>query len=209
MPDRDIVHPLLSFIFQKPYKLICEGHDSLEEQARILAKALRKTLIEYGNDHLRSLDDLCRLLNDIVSQPLFLPVENWHKRNFEIERLIGRMNGNSRAIALLKGSAKDIVHEIRNGGQIDNFRREILIGYIDRIYNADFVERVPLNQNHYNDISQQELDARINEIKPFLLPHIETFADKIARTGNTNSMSVPKHPNEGQPFDIHANIFDM
>lgn len=209
MPDRDIVHPSLSRIYQKAYRQICEGHDPPEEQARVLSKALRQNLQDYGNEHLRSLDDICQLLNDITSQPLFLPFENWNKRNLKIERLIRKMGGHPRGIALLREAVKDFIHEIRNGGHTGNDRREILSRYIERVCNADFVERVPLNQKHYNDISQQDLNERIKKLRPFLARHIKTYADKIDRTGNTNSLPVPKHQKIGKPFDIHADIFKL
>ena len=209
MPDRDIVHPSLPRIYQRVYKQICEGHDPPDEQARILAKAIRQNLQEYGNKHLLNLDEICQLLNDITSQPLFLPYENWNKRNFEIEHHIRKMRGHPRAIALLREAVKDCIHAIRNGSHTVRVRNEILRRYIERICNADFVDKVPLNQNHYNDITQQTFNKRIERLRPSLSPYFTIFTDKIEKTGNTTSLPVPKHRRRGEPFDIHEDIFKL
>jgi hypothetical protein len=49
MPDGDIVHPRLSYGYQKIYKQICEGFFDSETLAYYVLPPLLKDIQKYGN----------------------------------------------------------------------------------------------------------------------------------------------------------------
>lgn len=209
MPDRDIVHPVLPRKYYTAYKQICEAHESDEEIVRTALKGLRRGLQEYGDEHLRIIDEVCSNFERISSMPLFLPSVNWNEESQRIDKLFQQTTGNSRAISMLKDACKIHMHAIRFDGNVEDHKVQILRHYINKVYDADFEQRVPLNQKHYNDETQANINKRLRKIKPYAESYFMAFAEKISKTDTVKSIPEPKHPKSDEPFDIYADIFEL
>ena len=49
MADGDIIHSRLGGIYQKPYKLLCEGKATIDECAHVLIQAFNKDIVKKGD----------------------------------------------------------------------------------------------------------------------------------------------------------------
>ena len=210
MPDRDKIHSQLPRKYYTAYKQICEGHEPDDEIARTACKALRKGLVEYGDKPFQMIDDICSELESISSKPLFLPSVDWDKFNKKLDKLVRKPSDNGRAIAMFSDACKSYIHSIRYDGLLsEDHKNQIISHYINKVYISDFEERVPLNQKHYNDENQATVYERLRKIRPHAEKHIKAFAEKISKSDTVKSITDPKHPKSGEPFDIHEDIFEL
>lgn len=210
MPDRDKIHPQLPRKYYIAYKQICEAHESDEEIARTACKGLRKDIKEYGDVPLKMIDLIEPELERVICHPLFLRSVDWGELSRKVDESNQKTGGNSRAKATLSDACKSYIHSIRFGDILsEDPKKEIIAGYIGKIYNSNFEEMIPLNQNHPNGETHENICERLKRIKPHVESHIKDFTEKILRTGTVKSLSDPKHPRSGQPIDIFADIRDL
>jgi hypothetical protein len=119
-------------------------------------------------------------------------------------------SGSSRAIALLSEATKSYAHSIRYGGALSaNHEREIIVRYLERVFRSDFRERIPLNQENYDDQARAIIPERLEKIAQHVNEHIRAFADKACRTRRFDSLRPPRHLKRNEPIDIHADILDL
>lgn len=210
MPDRDKIHPQLPRRYYTPYRQICEGHESVEEIARAACKGLRKDIQEYGDVPLEMIDNIRSDFDKIASHPLFLPSVDWGELSRKVDDSNRKISGNNRAKAICCEAFKKYIHSLRfEGPSSEDYKMQILSNYIDKIYISNFEEMIPLNQQHYNDETQDNVCKTLIKIRPYAESHIKDFAEKILRTGTVKSIFDPKHPRSGEPFDIFADILQL
>ncbi len=165
MPDSDRVHAALPYRYQKTYKQLCEGYGSGEELARNVLKPLKKDIQDYGDGPIKLIKQMGERLEQIASAPPILKSStNWDAESKNIERLAQKTYGDPRGVALAVQSCEEVLQAVQLGEVNQNCAHQIAHRYVQNIYDANFVERIPMKKDHYNGVDQATLDRRLAKI---------------------------------------------
>lgn len=96
MPDRDKVHNDLPWVYQKPYKRLCEGQ-KLSTVARSCEKGLKKRIQHFGDSPVQFLHRASDLMGNQLPGPLFDSDERVRETVEKLERIAHSEVGNPRA----------------------------------------------------------------------------------------------------------------
>jgi hypothetical protein len=194
MPDGDVVHSHLRRAYQQPYKILCEGVASPEECARKILIPLRDDLQRNGQWPLR----LSLSISDLLSQkigPLELANDVEAARiSREIDELIRQADCCPREKELIARASKSMLSELRYGRENDSRNCQLLIfeQYIRDKYEAEFKERIPLNNDHHHGVCHGELMRRLEALEPCLALGIHQFAQDAIKNQNLNNLRLPR-----------------
>jgi hypothetical protein len=194
MPDGDRVHSHLGRLYQKAYKILCEGVASSEECARSLLGKLRQDLRETAKWPLL----LSRNISDLFSQsigPLAFSNEVEAARiSRQIDELTRKADGPLREKELMRRASKSVLNDLRHGQEIEGLNPQTIIfeRYIREVYEASFKELIPLSKEHHADVSHRELQQRIEDMEPYLYFGIHQFAQAAIKSQNLNKLRLPQ-----------------
>ena len=195
MPDADKVHAGLGYRHQKVYKQLCEGVLPPREIAYTELNALRQVLKEYGNAPLSLIQQATVFLGLIPTEPLLRQAVNWGEKRRELENLCQQISqktrGNKRAMMLAEEACKEQLRRIQQDTAPDDLKLESITSYIQKVYEADFEERIPLGR-HYNDADPDLVNARLEEMRPGIEEGIDGFAKQLARHGGVSPLRRPR-----------------
>jgi hypothetical protein len=180
MPDGDIFHRGLSGVYQKPYRILCEGKFEVNEYARIVTKALLADIKKKGAYPIV----LARQMGDILTQG----IQNLGNDQFvncadlsrKLDKLAQQSNLPNRTKSFVLDAGKSILHDLRYGQKFDiSAIPELLIKtYIQKIYVSNFEERIPLTPKHHANIDNVILTERINSLQPDIFSQCSKWAKK-------------------------------
>ncbi|MBL7161571.1 MAG: hypothetical protein ISS57_03120 [Anaerolineales bacterium] len=207
MPDVDRVNANLPRRYQKVYQQICEGYFSNAALAYDTLRPLRRDIQGYGNTPLQFLRETADLLNEIQALPLFTPTINWGEESKQISELKGtysrKFKPKQRGMDYAVIACKEILRKLRNNEiKSPNVHHELVYKYIQRILDSNFVDRIPLSENHYLGIELGELCSRLNDIRPFVDDGIEFFASQIEKSGQARRLRLPPRANKKRTVDL-------
>jgi hypothetical protein len=119
MPDGDM-HRGLSGLYQKPYRILCEGKFEGNECARIITRALLTDMKKKGADPIV----LAKQMGDILAQGIkdsgnneFVDCADLSRK---LDRLAQQTNIPNRTKSLVLDAGKSILHDLRYGQRFDS-----------------------------------------------------------------------------------------
>jgi hypothetical protein len=194
MPDGDRVHSHLSRLYQKPYKILCEGVASSEECAHSLLKSLRKDLQQSAKWPLLLSRDIADLFSQCIGPLAFSNGREAARISNQIDELTRHVQCPLRARDLIVRAGKTVLNDLRYGQEIDsrNLQAIIFERYIKEVYEAGFTERIPLSIEHHDGVSHSVLHRRIEAMKPYLDPGIHKFAQDAIKNQNLEKLRPPR-----------------
>lgn len=215
MPDADKVNTSLSRRYQKVYKQVCEGYFSSDALAYEVLKPLRKDIQGFGNAPLQFLQEVAAQLHELRALPLLKPIINWSEESERISELKGaysqKLIPNRRGMNFALIACKEILRKIKaNEPTNPKLLTDIAHKYIQRIYESNFEDPILLTEDHYLEVSTNELSSRLNTMKPFIDDGIEHFATQIERNGRAKPLRFPPRANKRQTVDLlNDNVFNL
>jgi hypothetical protein len=213
MPDADKIGTF-SRHWSKMYKKVCEGHfdnASLADDAMI---SLRKDIENYGHTPVFFLKEASARLESIQNNPLFLPVHNWEDEDdyiCDLRRVYSqRYKPNPRGINMAISAYKDLVHELRNKGNILGSLQEALISrYIHQVYDGNFVDLALIELENHADVDQDGIHQRLNEMSIFIDELIDLHASQIVRKGRVKRLRSSSRPARLKTVSIEDDVFSL
>ncbi len=210
MLDEDIVHMSLAGIYQKPYKVLCEGKLALDECARIRMKALKKDIQKKGSELIVSLQSMAKYLKQTIEttgNSGILDRETLSKVSKHFDRLLRQSNAASQPKELCRRAVKRILHDISYGKSIntDSLPEVMIKGYMQEVYKSEFVERIPLTDPHHAGVERKLLEERIKEMKPDIDTTIEKWGKKADENGHVENLRLPRR-SRVQKVDLEEDL---
>jgi hypothetical protein len=206
MPDGDKVHGSLRYLYQNPYKILCEGVASDEQCAHGLLKSLRQDLQQKGILPLLLSKEIVDQLSPRIN-PLLLSNEiEWGRISRDIDERVRRAEGSPNLKALFLRAVKSVFHDVRYGREIDGDMQTCLLKqYIHEVCDSEFNGRVPLNPNHHAGVARETLQKRMEDMQPHVDSGIEKFAQAAIRSQSLDRLSVQQRHLRAE-IDLNENL---
>lgn len=179
MPDKDIVHPKLSYRYQRPYKMICEGETDKDYLSYIVAGAIKKDIKDFGEAPIQFLQYVELEVNDPLACGLFNTATDWSTKFDRIEQQACQMKGDQRGIDIARNVAKRALVMFQCYSQPSNYK-QLVDSYLNGIFEANFVERTPLPVHHKNT-SHLTVSNGISAVRDGVQKHINSFSSQIIK----------------------------
>ena len=205
MPDGDKVHDELAWKYQKVYMKMCEGQFSLEEIAKDAAQAVQKDIELGGDSILWMIQTAAAQLDDILLRKWSGTID-WRQEIVQLNALERSTRAPSRLKRLAYDASRELLESVRQGNQPSNCYTTLLSAYQDQIYTANFEERVPLKQRHYNGVSQEFVGEQLEQIRPFVQSSLLPYAESMNKNGTVNLPRKPASPRGTKKPKPHHDI---
>jgi hypothetical protein len=170
MPDGDIVHSRLSGLYQKPYKLLCQGKDSSEYAWVVKGAVIRDIKKNYGIGlaYAKQIGEMFRQAMENTGQNSSV---NWAALSTEIDRQVGQAKVKHHVQELLRRAGKGILHEFRYNykAETSNLPEAVVERFFQEVYKSKFVERIPLTLNHHADVDNATITERVEALRSDML----------------------------------------
>ncbi len=179
MPDGDIFHGL-SGLYQKPYRILCEGKFERNECARIMMEAFLKDLKRKGAAAIV----LAKQMGELLTQEIQDSGNNesivWGDLNKKLDRFVQTANIPNRTKSLVLDAGKSILHDLRYGQQFETstIAEAITEGYMQKVYVSEFEGRIPLIPNHHEKFDILTFTERAEAIRKDIFDQISKWAKK-------------------------------
>ncbi len=213
MPDGDRIHSQLSYHYHKAYKQICDGQFAEDTLARDVLRAMTKDIRKYGNGPINLIKEVAAQFEQLPIEPLLKATIDWNDVNRAIEKLAKQANGKTRGIDLAVKACKDFLHELRYELQYGNhsptIKSEITKKYLWNVYRAEFEDRVPGVPQHYNNVDKGIVNARLTEMRPYIMQGLEKFVVHIVKHGNVNVLQLPRSTKPKQVIEIDSDLSQL
>jgi hypothetical protein len=196
MADGDIVHNRLGRIYQKPYKVLCEGKASTGECARDVMNALRQDLKKKGDLPIKLAQYMGEKLHQVLVASAGNSSVDWSTLNRDLEKIVQRVDGWTDLKELTLRAGKKVLHDLRYGlvTSIHNPSATILQQYINEVYESGFKECIPLTSEHHAGVNEATLARRIENIQSDLCHAISIWAKKADLDGSMANLRLPPRP---------------
>lgn len=182
MPDGDRFHSGLSGLYQKPYRILCEGKFEDSECVRILSGALLTDIKKKGADPIV----LAKQMGDILAQGIKdlgnNLLVNYAVLSKKLDQLAQQANIPNRTKSLVLDAGKSILHDLRYSQKLDiSMIQELVINrYMEKFYICNFEERIPLTPQHHANVDHLTLTERINSLQPDIFSEFTKWAKKAS-----------------------------
>lgn len=178
MPDGDIFHGL-SGLYQKPYRILCEGKLERNECAWMTMQAFLKDIKKKGDGAILIAKGMGKLLaqeikdcDDISSRSADL--------SKKLDRLAQQANIPNRTKSLVLEAGKTVLNRLRNGDEFDTSAiPELLIeGYMQKVYVSEFEARIPPISNDHAQVDNFTFTERMEALRKDIFDQINKWAKK-------------------------------
>lgn len=181
MPDGDIVHSQLSGIYQKSYKMLCEGKLDRKECTWFVMKAfLQDIKNNYGVLSVKLAKHMGEILDKASENTGANSSVDWMAWNLKLERIARQATVPHYVKELILRASKGILHEIRYNQTVgaSNLSEAVVERSFQEVYKARFEQRIPLTSNHHADVDNATVTERVKAIRPYMLAEISKWAKK-------------------------------
>lgn len=182
MPDGDIVHNSLGWRYQKVYKEVCDGQYRESDLAEEVIRAVCKDIQDAGNQIIEFLQQVGEQCQQILGRRMFEQI-NWQKESAQVDELARPIRANRRFKTLAVDACKELLQDLRNGGNASKCHIDLVQKYIWNVYVAQFLEKVPLTPAHYQEASRESIGERLALMKPCVQERLQPYAEKVCRQG--------------------------
>ncbi len=189
MPDGDIVHEHLERRYHTSYKQLCEGKLTGEELANGVVEAVWKDMKQGKDTLIAMLKGVAIQLQGILDRKFFEDID-WQQEGALIDAKT-HVYANKPLRDLAVKACKEEFWAIRNGVRPTNCFIELLTGYMTNVYDAKFVERVPLAPTHHNDASEAFVGEQLEMMRPFVKARLQEYVKAIYEK---ETVYLPRQP---------------
>lgn len=207
MPDRDYVYGKLPRIYTKPYKMLCGGKESAGFRAM---GSLRRELKKFGDVPIHLAKEIAEAINPVAgATPIERQATDWGKTKEKVRECIRENSANRRYVnAMVQKATDEVLHALRYEGGIaaSNLEKRLVKGYMRAAYETRFEGRIPMTDDHPNDITNQEVRKRLREIRPEIEVGIAAFADKACEENSVENLRRPNRKSINRPDDPEENL---
>jgi len=109
--------------------------------------------------------------------------------------------GHRRGISLAIDACKEYVIQVCDGVSTQPTVTSVIRSYIKRVLDADFYEHLPL-LNHYNHTDPQVIEARVEELRPYLDAEVELIVSQIKKSARVDHLRKQSRDRERQMPDF-------
>lgn len=194
MPDGDIVHTKLSGLYQKPYKVLCEGKRDRDECAWVVKDAMRQDIKKKGAAPVV----LAKRMGESLRQGIGDAGENgsvdWAARSLELNRLAQQANCPHRVKEIVLRAGKGVLHELRYGRRVDtsSLSETCVERYMQEVYRSNFEERIPLTSKHHAGVDNATVTERVEALRPDIFAAINTWAKRANAEEDVAKLRRPR-----------------
>ncbi|MFB2976396.1 hypothetical protein [Microseira sp. BLCC-F43] len=181
MPDGDIVHSKLSGLYQKPYRILCEGKGDRNECTWIAMEAVMRDIKSKGAVPVL----LAKRMGEMLGQAMLAGQNicvNWAALSMEIDRLARQATVPHYVKEQVLRACKSILREFRYNqrANTNNLSEAVVERFFQEVYKSNFEQRIPLTSNHYAGVDNLTITERVEAIRPDMLAEINKLAKKAA-----------------------------
>lgn len=190
MPDGDIVHSNLSRLYQKPYRLLCEGKLNRDECIWITMNAIKQDIKNKGAAPVVLAKRMGESLEQAIEDASKNSSVDWAALSMKLDRLARQAECPHSVKELVLYTGKRILHDLRYKREMKTSSlSEIFVErYIQELYRSNFEERIPLTSEHHAGIDNITLAERIEAIRPDILTSISKWAKKANAEENVANL---------------------
>ncbi|KAB8329922.1 hypothetical protein SD80_032375 [Scytonema tolypothrichoides VB-61278] len=180
MPDGDIFHSELSGIYQKPYRILCEGKLERNECARITMQAFLKDIKKKGAAPIVIAQGMGKLLTQVTEDAGDNQPVDWAALSKKFDRLAQQANIPNRTKSLVLDAGKSVLHDLRYGQEVETSTIPELVieRYMRKVYISSFEERIPLTPNHHANVDHATVTERVKALQSDIFAQSSKWAKK-------------------------------
>lgn len=179
MPDGDRFHGL-SGLYQKPYRILCEGKLERNECAWMMMEALRKDLNKKGDGAIVIAKGMGELLTQVIKDSSNNQSIDFADLSKKLDRLAQQANIPSRTKSLILDAGKSFLNDLRYGQQFNTSKisEAVIEGYMQKVYVSEFEGRIPLIPNDHAKVDNLTFTERIEVLRKDMFAQISAWAKK-------------------------------
>lgn len=197
MADGDEIHANLPRRYLNNYRDICAPGFDPEDVAHDVARVVRNDVKDFGSGPVSFLLACVASLRDhLPDMPLLRQTVDYRSVHQQVDKAARRYLGNEIGMDLAKRAMRSAIEDYRQGKAAPS-AESVLHGYLTKIHEARFSERVPLTATHLNGLSPAEVNNRLNEIRSFSEQEYSHLARSIARDPNLDRRIQRRRYNQG------------
>jgi hypothetical protein len=210
MADADRIHENLPKRYRKAYQQICEWNWDKESISYEVLRPLKRDISDQGNGPILLIRNVSQRLEEICSSPLFINSIDWAEEFSHLSNLRMRIPGNKRGMELAVLACREIIQEIRAGRySYSNLDERLISSYFLRIYYSNFEDRIPLVSEHYLGVEPEEIEQRINSIRPIVEKGVEYFAAQALNGRDIKKLRLPPNPLKKQSIQLDDDVLKL
>jgi hypothetical protein len=210
MPDGDIIHSRLRWVYQKPYKWLCEGKADSQECAWVVMKALLKDIKNKGNEPIKLAKSIGSTISQVINDFSKNGVVSWTALSEELNRLAQQTRVSHYIKELVIHAAKEVIHDLRYQKIVDtnNLSEVVVERYMQQVYKSNFEKCIPLTPKHYAGVDAKTLETRIKAIKPEISNAISYWANQANTGDEVKKLRRPvrRKVTQIKPVDLNENL---
>ncbi|BAY44309.1 hypothetical protein SAMD00079811_19050 [Scytonema sp. HK-05] len=179
MPDGDIFHGL-SGLYQKPYRILCEGKLERNECAWMTMQPFLKDLKKKGDAAILIAKAMGELLARGIKDSDKNQSIDWADLSKKLDRLAQQANIPNRTKSLALEAGKIILNRLRNGEQFDTstIPEVVIEGYMQKVYVSEFEARIPPISNDHAQVDNLTFTERREALRKDIFDQINKWAKK-------------------------------
>lgn len=196
MPDGDIVHNQLSGLYQKPYRMLCEGKRDRNECTWIAMEAFLRDIKSKGAAPVVLAKRMGEMLGQAMQNAGKNISVNWAALSLDIDRLARQATVPHYVKELVLRAGKSILRELRYNqrANTNNLSEAVVERFFQDVYKSNFEQRIPLTSNHYAGVDNLTITERVEAIRPDMLAEINKLAKKA--TADEDVKNLRRSPRE-------------
>jgi hypothetical protein len=179
MPDGDRFHGLLG-LYQKPYRILCEGKLERNKCAWMTMQPFLKDLKKKGAAAIMIAKGMGELLTQVIKDSGNNQSIDWADLSKKIDKLAQQASIPNRTKSLVLDAGKSILNDLRYGQQFDTgtISEAVIEGYMQKVYVSEFEGRIPLITNHHAKVDNLTFTKRIEVLRKDIFSEIRKWAKK-------------------------------
>lgn len=217
MPDGVIIYPGLAGRYWSLYDQLKEGVWGEEDLAREAVERIKRDAQSYGSGPIELLKRAAAQFATLSTSLRFGQIIDWSQERRTLEEVAAQITAGGRnkkrAIGIAREACEGHINELRKGPYQANedssqVYLELIRGYLLKIYDANFINRIPLS-HPLNGGEEDLVLSRAQEIRPLVIRDIQYFALQIAQDRPLAALRMPKRPKRPKGIDIHCALKDL
>jgi hypothetical protein len=184
MPDGDEVRGKLEGKYRSAYKRLCEKKASNDELADDVIAPTKKKILDYGDEALQLVKTIALEYEKVHADlPLFNEQIDWSAVWKQTEKIAQDICMNKRAKHLVLQACRNITEQLHDGKTTSSLQTDMLHGYFQRIYRADFEAYVESGLDHMHDASPDTVRTTLESMRPRVETHLLALAKQTYQQG--------------------------
>lgn len=194
MPDGDIVHSQLSGLYQKPYKVLCEGKRDRGECTWVVMNAVMRDIKKKGAAPVVLAKRMGERLRQVIGDAGENGSVDWAARSIDLNKLARQSKCPHYVKEIVLRAGKRILHELRYGGRVksSSLPETFVEQYFQEVYKSNFEERIPLTLNHHTGVDKVIVTERIKALRTDVSPMFCEWAKRANADEDVANLRRPR-----------------